>query len=184
MRRYKYFLLFSLFTFQISFCQNKLIEKIQLSETILVKAIKNYIIKTKQNYDKFNTQGYIEVRTIYFNKEATTNKLKIKHLIKDQYYRPDGKKQIIPNYYCYIEGKLVLFYDVSLKMYLKLTYSKKKQRKLNRIIKPFLKKPIHLKIKDKSGNIIVNDKEFIDGEFNIHGGITLSIFNNKKFKIE
>ncbi len=183
-KKKKYFLLFILFTFQVSFSQSGRIEKIQLSDTILVKTIKDYIIKKKQNYDKFNKLGYIEVEMLYFNRKAINNKLKLKYNIVDQYYRPDGKKQKTPRYYCYIESKLVLLYDISSQFYLKSTYSKKNQRKLNRLIKPFFEKPIHIKIKDKNGEIIINDKNFVDESYNIHGGITLSIFNNGKFEIE
>lgn len=184
MGRNNYFLFLIIFISEIGFCQNKSIKKIELSDTVLVKTIKNYIVKTKQNYDKFNEFGYIELKTIYFNRDSKKSKVKIKYQIKDQYFRPNLKKQMIPSYYCYIEDKVVLVYDILSKYYLKINYSKKKQRQLNRLIKPFFKKPTQLKVKDRKGNIIINDKEFVEEEFNIHGGIILSIFNDMKFKIE
>lgn len=179
-----YYLYIILFAAQFNYGQNQKIEKIQLSDSILVKNVKNFILKIKEDNIKFKDIGYIEIKTIYYNREAKKNELLLKYQIKDQYYRPNSKKQYLPKYYCYVENKLVLLYDISFQIYSKKKYSKKNQKRINKIVKPFLKKPIHLKIKDNNDNIVINDKKFIDEEYNIHGGIILSIFNNGKFEVE
>ena len=178
----KLFLLLTVLIFKVSFCQKQSIEKIQLSDTILVNTIKDYIIKRKQNYDKFKKLGYIDLEMLYFNKQTRKDQLEFKFTIVDEYYRP--RKNRFPRYYCYIEDKLILMYDVLSHSFLEPMHSKKNQRKLIRIMKPFFEKSIHLKVKDNDGNIIINDKNFVDEQYNIHGGITLSIFDNGKFTIE
>ena len=177
MMKYK-IILFFVFISQTGFSQNEKIEKFSLLDTLLVSTIKDYIVKRKQEYAEFNKFGYIEVRLLYFKIND-----KLKFGINDQYYRPNKKHQRLPKYYCYIEDKLVLFYNSS-QIYLPSMYSKKNQRKIDRISRPYLNKRIHLKARDKNGKIIINDRNFRDESFNIHGGIILSIFNNGTFEIK
>lgn len=121
---------------------------------------------------------------MYFNIEAINNELKYKYRIKDQYFMPEIKKNQLPKKYCYINDKLVLIYNSSFRTNLKYVDINKMQKKLKKIIKPYMKKPIHIKFKDKEGNIIIDDKNFYDEKINLHGGINLSIYNNNKVEIE
>lgn len=172
-----------LFVFQIYFGQSNKIQEINLSNEVLVQNLKKFIADTRLKNLEFNNIGYIEVKLFFFNSDAKENDIKIKYRIKDQYFKPDYKKDILPSYYCYLEGKLILLYDLTKGMFLRPNYEKKYQKRLNKIIKPYLKEPVHIKAKDKQGNTIIDDKNFIEETLNIHGGIILSIKNNNEFEV-
>ena len=176
-----------IFHFSISgFSQSHKIDKIEISDTILSKTISDFIFKKKKSYPEFEEKGYIEVELRYFNDKAINNELHFEYKIKDQYYRKrmTTSPKLFPIFYCYINRKLILFYDGALANYFEYDFTKKSKRKLIKKMKPFLGKPHHIIAKDENGNIIVNDKNFVDESFNIHGGITLSIYRNGRIKIE
>ncbi|MBC3845212.1 hypothetical protein H8K90_02365 [Winogradskyella echinorum] len=169
---------------QQAFSQNFSIDKIELQDTILITQIKKFISSTKKKKSVFENRGYVELRYKYVNKQTKGDELRYKISIKDQYYRPEIDRMICPRYYCYIEGKLVLIYDLWSDMLEQPKYKKRIKRKLKKLMKPYLDKPKHIKVRDSTGEIIINDKDFVPESFNIHGGITLSIFGNGEFKIE
>lgn len=166
-------------SFTIYSQSNKII-KLELQDSILKKTIADFIVSQKEVYPKFEKEGYIQLRQTYFNKYARQDSLKFQYDISDQYYRPTNN---LPGFYTYIEGKLVLIFDNSLTS-INFLNSKKRQRKINRLVKPYLSKTIHLKIKDDSGKVIINDKHFRDESITIHGGVTLSIYENGKVIIK
>lgn len=173
-----------LFSFIIGYGQNDKIEKTQIFDTVLVKNIEKYITETKSKSNEFNEIGYIEIKLMYYNAEAINDDLKYKYRIKEQYFMPEIEKMQLPEKYCYINNKLILIYNNSFRTDFKHINVKKMQRKLRKIVKPYLKKPIHIKVKDNEGNTIIDDKNFYDEKVNIHGGIILSIYNNNKVEIE
>ena len=164
------FVLLSLTTFS----QNKIL-KLELKDSILKNTISNFIISIKKKNIDFERFGYISLRQIYFNEEATNNDLRYKYFISNQNYRPINN---LPSFYTYVNNKLVLIYQNSL-ITENTPYSRKKQRKIDRLVKPFLNKIIHLKIRDEKGKLIINDKYFRDESINV-GGIFLSIYANGK----
>ncbi|WP_438973552.1 hypothetical protein [Polaribacter sp.] len=158
---------------------NKII-KLKLKDSILKKTITDYIISKENDSSEFKRIGYIALRQIYLNEEAINNDLKSKFDITDQYYRPTND---LPSFYTYIEERLVLIYDHSV-ISKNTPYSKKKQRKINRLVKPYLNKTIRLKIRDDNGKLIVKDRHFRDEKITLHGGILLSIYENGKVIID
>jgi hypothetical protein len=168
------FLCILIFIIQIANSQNVNIEKLELSNELFINSINNFVKKRKKESPKFKNLGYVEVRLLYVNNEAINDELKYKFIIVDQYYRPNRLKQNLPKYYFYIEDKLVLLYN-ELEIYNTSSNSKKHQRKIDRLIKPYLNEPTHLKVKNEDGKIIINDRNFRDESFNIHGGIKLYI---------
>lgn len=178
------FLYIFLLIYQLNYSQCNSIQEIKLSDEILVETINKFIVERETKNPEFLNLGYIEVKLIYYNRDAIGNDFNIKYQIKDQYFKPNSKKDILPKYYLYLKDKLVLIYNLTEEKLTMLNYKWKYQKKLDRIIKPFLKKPVHIKAKDKDGNVIINDKKFIDEKFNIHSGIVLSIRNDNSFIIE
>lgn len=178
------FLNIFLLVFQLHYSQCNFLHETKLSDSTLLQTLDKYIEDTKSKNPEFQNLGYIEVNLIYYNKTAINDDISIRYRISDQYFKPNYTIGAFVNYYCYIKGKLVLIYNRTNKNFLKSKCQKRHQKKLDKIVKPYLKKPIHVKAKDKEGNVIINDKNFIDEKFNIHGGIILSIRNNGKFKIE
>ena len=173
-----------LFFFLLGFMQinsqNNNLIKLELKDSILKKTIADYIILKKNDSSEFKRIGYIALRQIYLNEEAINNDLKSKFDITDQYYRPTND---LPSFYTYIEDRLVLIYDHSV-ISKNTPYSKKKQRKINRLVKPYLNKTIRLKIRDDNGKLIVKDRHFRDEVITLHGDILLSIYENGKVIID
>lgn len=168
---------------QQAFSQDFSLDKIELKDTILEKTIKNFIEDRKTKNVEFVTKGYVEVRLIYLNRGTLKEELRYKYSIVDQYFRPKGKYSTIPTYYCYINEKLVLFYDSWSDSYKKPKYKKKTMRKLVKLLKPYFDKPKHIKVRDSTGKVIINDKDFVEEGYNLHGGIELWVYADGKTKI-
>lgn len=165
--------------------QNFSIDKISIQDTILINQVKEFIINTKKKKSVFENRGYVELRYQYVNTQTKGNELRYKISIQDQYYRPELDRMICPRYYCYIDQKLVLIYGLWLGNNLEQPkYKKKVKRKLKKLLKPYFDKPEHIKVRDSTGKVVINDKDFVPESFNLHGGISLSIFGNGEFKIE
>lgn len=177
------FILFISFSIE---SQNYSLGKIELKDTILTSQIKKFIIDNKENKEIFKTRGYIELRCKYVNKQTKSRSdLVYKYAIKDQYYIPKLDRIVSPQYYCYIEGKLILIYGLWSDLTIEVPkYKKRLKRKLRRLLKPYFDKPTHIKARDSTGKVVINDKNFIPEMHNLHGGITLSIFGNGEFKVE
>jgi len=168
---------------QHAFSQNFSLDEIKLKDTILITQLEKFISDKKKESNLFKKRGYIELKYLHVNKHAKKNDIKYKFSIQDQYFIPKIEKITGPSYYCYMEGKLVLIYDLWLEITEKPKYKKRINRKLKKLLKPFFDKPEHIKVKDSTGKIIINDKDFILQRYNLHGGITLSIFQDGSFKV-
>ena len=173
-------LLISVFTYGQ---QNFSLDEIKLKDTILENTIKNFIVDTKAVNSEFISKGYVEVKLMYFNSESLNEDSMYKYSIKDQYYRPKGKNSPFPAYYFYIENKLVLVYDVWSQIYGKPKYKKRAKRKLAKLVKPYFDKPMHIKVRERLGKVVINDKDFVHESYNVHGGITLWVSTDGTSKI-
>lgn len=180
MEIYKLFFLL-LFT-QPLLCQNWKIEKIEISDTILYNTLKDYIKTKKKENPKFLNKGYVDVSVEYRDRGGSKDKVKIEYYLIDQYYFP-RKLGNLPRFYCYIDEKLIFIKDHH-EEFVKYKSIKKALRKINRLVDPYLNKRIHLKARDENGKVFINDKYFRDETFTIHGGITLSIYNNGKYEVK
>ena len=178
------FLSIILLIFQFNYSQNNSIKRAKLSNEILIKTINNFIEDVETKNPEFKKIGYIEIKIIYYDRNALGKNFNIKYQIKDQYFKPNLKNDILPKYYLYLKNKLILIYNLVEEKAIMLNYKKSYLKKLNKIIKPYLKKTEHIKAKDKLGNIIIDDNNFIDEKFNLHSGIILSIRNNNSYTIE
>lgn len=159
------------------------IQFFEIKDDILKNVLIEFIDKRKNNHEKFTKYGYIEMRLKYLNNTALTDEIKKKYRIVDQYYRPVLNKGGLPKYYTFIKDKLVFLYDP---LYINKDHlnSKKNQKKIDKLIKNYLPKPIKIKLKDDTGKVIAIDKNFRDEVYNLHGGITLIIYGDNTYKIE
>ncbi|RAV27385.1 hypothetical protein [Sinomicrobium soli] len=168
-----------------SYSQTIDIKEINVGDSILKEQIKAYIVDTKKRNTLFSQRGYIEVRLLYSNNEAIKDQLKISYKIKDQYYNVHVRRPSeFPIFYGYISDKLVLFYDLIPGLISTSDISKRSRRRLSKRIKPYLKEREHIIAKDSEGNVIINDRDFVDETYNIHGGIILKIYNDGKWEVE
>ncbi len=168
---------------QLIYSQNFSIDKISLQDAILATQIKKFIGDIKKEKSIFDSRGYIELKYKYVNKQTKGEELRYKISIKDQYFRPDLDRSICPRYYCYIEEKLILIYGLWSDILKQSEYKKKVKRKFKKLLRPFFDEPEHIKVRDSTGEIVINDRDFVPEMYNIHGGIVLSVFGNGEFKI-
>ena len=168
-----------------SYSQTIDIKEINVGDSIPKEQIKAYIVDTKKRNTLFSKRGYMEVRLLYSNNEAIKDQLKISYKIKDQYYNIHVRRPSeFPIFYGYISDKLVLFYDLMPGLICASDISKRSRRRLSKRIKPYLKEREHIIAKDSEGNVIINDRDFVDETYNIHGGIILKIYNDGKWEVE
>jgi len=187
MRKYKLkiirkLLVSLLFISSMAFAQKVDIQRIQLEDSTLIQGIKTFIANTIISKPIFNNEGYIEVRMIFIDEKRKYKKLKSQYKIKDQYASLKSSS-IYPSYYTYINDKLVLFYSSLDFLKNNLHFSNRSKNRLLKKISPYLTKNEHIIAKDENGNIIIDDKNFRDEKYNIHGGSLLNIYNNGDFEI-
>ena len=184
-RVFKYLFIF-LFCFSINiYAQSYKIEEIILTDTIFMKAIKAFINKRNKIYPKFKKIGYLQIKLLYFNKQAINNQLMLSYRIIDQYYSLNLKDPpiLFPKYYSYFNSKLILIDDEILAINSSLNFTRKSKRKLIKIIEPYLNKKEHIIVKNENGKVIINDKNFRDESFKMHGGIILDIYKNGTYNL-
>ncbi len=169
---------------QQTFSQDFSLTEIKLNDTILVSQIEKFIKDKKEESNLFKKRGYISLRYWYENKQSKKNELRAKFAIQDQYFIPNIDRSLCPSYYCYIEGKLILVYNSWLDIAEQPKYRKKLKRKLRKLLKPYFDKPKHLKARNNSGELVINDRNYVPESYNLHGGITLSIYFNGEFNVK
>jgi DNA integrity scanning protein DisA with diadenylate cyclase activity len=183
-RKIIYIILFLILNTSLSFAQNSDIKKITISDTLLYKTVKNFIANRKNESAKFKKFGYINLTLKYYNSQANSIDLMSSYSIVDQYFSLDSGYLKYPKYYTYIENRLILIYDYWSAIFDEKAVSKRDKKKLGKKINKTLDKTEHIVAKDKTGKVVIDDKNFRSEEsINIHGGITLNIYKNKKTEI-
>lgn len=182
MKHYLFFLtLFLIVNFGSVQAQDYAVQEIVLKDGTLKSVIADYIISLKENNNEFSEMGYIEVEQFFYNRQAYGPELKEKYIIKNQNFQPNLSSSRFPNFYAFVENKIILFYYPNFSF---AKHSKKSRKKLIKELQPFLNKKIHIIARDMDGNIVIDDKNFRDEYYNIHGGIQLKIFGNGKYEVK
>lgn len=189
MQRHKLIITVCLFlSFSCGYSQNP--REIKLKDSVLLKALRNFIDEAKTKNETFKTYGHVEMKLIYFNANELSHKNIISYRIIDQYYNLGSKQSLstrIPETYTYVKDKIVFFFkDDRLHLQdLDEKQLKKNKRKISRLLRPYMQEPEHIKVRDSTGKIIINDREFRPDEaFNIHGGIILDIYRDGTYEIK
>ncbi|PWK20942.1 hypothetical protein [Xanthomarina spongicola] len=148
------FFVSSLFSVQ---AQELEIHEIKLKDTILKSTISDYIKETKTFDSEFNHIGYIIVvikGLNNYNKEKDIFRI---YNIYDSSYPLEKNDQDImyPNYYTYVDDKLVLIYNDLNKEVFDYTFSCKSKKKMRTLMEPFLSPKI--KSKDLPKNKLERD---------------------------
>jgi hypothetical protein len=130
------------------------IHEIKLTDTILKNTISDYIKETKQNFPEFNSVGYIKVSIRSVNKPYLGKNLKRVYKIEDAGIEVLDKNEDLwyPNYYTYIENKLVIIYNKTIDDLLEIRFSKKSKRKFRRVLEGYLPTKKKFKFRDFEGN--------------------------------
>jgi hypothetical protein len=186
MKNYIYTLLtlFALLYANSLFCQKSNIDFIELTNSALKVEIKNYVQRQKKAYPKFDSLGYIVLSLKYYNSNSIGKELKYSYNIKDQYVSLEKKTSVFPPLYTYISDKLILLYIINPYVNGNISFKNNSKRKLTRKINKCLGKSEHLVVRDKHGEIIINDKDFRkDEEYNLHGGISISIYADDNISV-
>ena len=161
--------------------QNIEINKLELNNPIFMEVLENYIQKNAKANSKFKNEGYISFSILQSNLDAVNNDTLISCSIKYQYYSLIENET--PLYFFYVDETLVLVYDPVISSNFDLRLSSRSKSKINHILKPYLPEKEHVIAKDKDGKIIINDPNFRDEAYNLHGGIRLYILANGDYKI-
>jgi hypothetical protein len=133
------------------------IHEIKLTDTILKSAISDYIKDTKTFDSEFNQIGYVIViikGLNNYNKEKDI--FRIYNIYDSSYSLEKNDKDIMyPNYYSYVDEKLVLFFNDLNKELFQNTFSCKSKKKMRKLMEPFLSPKI--KSKDLPKNKLERD---------------------------
>lgn len=186
-KRNIYFLLYFILPITLT-AQNTSFKKLDLNDGILKNCILEFIEKKRKTFPLFQEMGYVNVELVRFNKlRVTKEDVKYIYDISQEGFLPnyDTPNSFIPDYYTYLSGKLILFYNQTFDLYNPIR-NKKYIKQVVKRIKPFLGKVEHLYYKDSiTGKVIFNDKEFRPDEYlNLHHGTLLKIFYNGSYEIE
>lgn len=187
MKIYIYCIMVLLFCFKTDnlFSQKEQIKHLSISNSSFVKEVENYIKFRKKEYPKLDSLGYISISLKYYNVNAQGNDIKYSYDIRDQYVSLNNKENNYPRYYTYISNKLVLIYLTNTEFNKNIKYSNRSKKRIIKKVNKSIGKSTHLIIRNEKGKVIINDKNFRGNEeFNIHGGITLSINANDNISIK
>ncbi|NEV94452.1 hypothetical protein G3567_09895 [Psychroflexus sp. YR1-1] len=173
----------SLFKYNYSQSQDIDIQEIKEIDSLLEKSIYSFINTKEKEFSNFKTTGYIVVSLDYYNQKAINNEIYSSYTIKDQYIsiRKDSDFKL-PLLYAFINKKLVLLYISTVDK--EIEFSRKSRNRLIKIINQSLGDKEHLVVYDSKGNKIIDDKNFNPTEsYNIHGGVKLKIYANRRIEI-
>ncbi|MEY8849928.1 hypothetical protein AB9K26_14000 [Psychroserpens sp. XS_ASV72] len=178
----KNFFLSLFITSSCVFAQKAAILEIELTNESLISGIEHFINDTKGSNPKFTQMGYVDVRILYYDRLAKESDIKHSYRIKDQYVSLDDQRY--PPYYTCVNGKLVLLF-IELDMFDDAhLFTEKSKAALDNKLKPFLNKIERIIAKDKDGNVVIDDPNFRDETYNLHGGILLNIFGDGSYEIK
>ncbi|WP_423146445.1 hypothetical protein [Rubrolithibacter danxiaensis] len=152
-------LFFFLFFNQIGLCQkahSAHIQYIELSDTSLINEIKKVIAKEVNSNDPeffFKRDfGYVEVRISEFSQGDTIMKVEISPALSGiQKGQPDF---YYPNYYSYIDGKLILIYSRLVRQLFKIELTNSTKNKIRKKVLKVLPKPEKKTLYDINGKVI------------------------------
>lgn len=182
MRLLFFILIISLFKADYSNAQNREINKIELSNSILKNQIEDFIKLRKKEHLKFVEIGYVIVRLDFFNSNAKNEELSYTYTIRDQYVSLKDNSHF-PLLYTFIENKIVLMFVENFKNNVKA--SAKAKRRLAKKVNKSLGKRERIIAYNSDGKKIISDNNFYPNEsFNIHGGIRLNVFANDSISIK
>ncbi|MCK7590502.1 hypothetical protein M0G43_07960 [Subsaxibacter sp. CAU 1640] len=158
--------------------QNFKIQEIDLSETTLHNGIEEFIQKTKVENEKFSRYGYVEIRLLSF--DSSNPDTKSKYRIKEQFV---GLKSshTFPSLYAYVSNKLVLIYSDVINVNHQI--SEKDKKMLIKKIEQFLSPKEHVVAKDANGKVVIDDSNFRDEVYNIHGGMILEVLSDGGYRL-
>ncbi|MCX7551703.1 hypothetical protein [Xanthomarina sp. F2636L] len=130
------------------------IHKIELTDIVLISTISEYIKETKQNFSEFNNIGYIKVSIKSVNKPNLGNELKRVYKIEDVGIEILDKNEDwwYPNYYTYIDNKLIIIYNKTIDDVLNIKFSNKSKRKFRKILEEYLPPKKKFKFIDFEGD--------------------------------
>ncbi|GGG33959.1 hypothetical protein GCM10011344_38440 [Dokdonia pacifica] len=166
-----------------SYAQQIDINEVNLQGTTLHKAIIQFINETKNKKTFFNENGYIQLRLTYKNNSAKSDEIMSIYRLVDNYHRYDNldKDHLFPLFYTYVETKLILIYS---DLNIPLKFSEKSKKLIGNLVLETFPKKNPLYVEDAQGNVIIDDKNFVEEVFNINGGVNLIVYGNNSFKFE
>jgi hypothetical protein len=116
------------------------IHEIELTDTVLISTISEYIKETKTFDSLFNHVGYVKVDIRGLNNYNKEKEIFRIYYITDSSYplEKNDQDKSYPDYYTYIDEKLVLIYNDLNKELFQYTFSCKSKKKLRKLTEPFL----------------------------------------------
>lgn len=116
------------------------IHEIELTDTVLISTISEYIKETKTFDSLFNHVGYVKVDIRGLNNYNKEKEIFRIYYITDSSYplEKNDQDKSYPDYYTYIDDKLVLIYNDLNKELFKYTFSSSSKKKLRKLMDPFL----------------------------------------------
>ena len=158
--------------------QNTFVQEVNLEDGPLKEVIVDYIASQKKQASDL---GYLEIEQTYYNRNAAGSEIKVHYSIKSQNYMPHLSSSRFPVFYSYLNEEMLLFYFPDL---LFQDLGLKNRKILLEKLEPFLGTGERIVGKNEKGEIIIDDPNFRDESYNIHGGILLKIMANGEFLVE
>lgn len=160
------------------FAQVDMEQEAILKDGPLKAALIDYITSRDQEPQNM---GYLEVEQIFYNVNTTGVEIKEDYIIKSQNFNPNLSSTRFPFYYGYLQDQMLLFYFPQLPFQ---DQSVKNKKRLLEKLEPFLNAEEHIVAKNDRGEIIIDDPNFREESYNIHGGMILKILANGSYIIE
>jgi hypothetical protein len=153
-------------------------QEVNLAEGPLKAALIDYITSRDQGTQDI---GYVEIEQIYYNVNTTGVEIKEEYIIKSQNFIPNLSSKRFPYYYGYLKDQILLFYFPGIPFQ---DQSVENKKRLLEKLEPFLNAEEHIVAKNDKGEIIIDDPNFREESYNIHGGMILKILANGNYIIE
>ena len=166
---------------QLSYGQKEQLTEIsylKLTDTALIDGI-NKVVKQEENNPNDplfkKGLGYINVSVQKYSKNDTV----IVYYIAPQAFsiRQRDDNQVYPDYYSFVNGRLVLIKLPVLEAFTSRAFTEKSKKLIRELINDHLDKPVKIRFPDANGKKgLVNEQR---GGFVFGGGMELYVFKNK-----
>ena len=173
------FLILMLFGFFSTAAQNEVLKKINLEEGPLKEVVTDYIASQKKQSP--DVVGYFEIEQTYYNNKATGSERKVQYLIKKQNFMPNLSSSRFPTFYSHLNKDMLLYYFPNLPFQ---DLSLENKKRLIEELEPFLSSKEHIVGRNEKEEVVIDDPNFREEFYTIHGGILLKILANGEYLVE
>lgn len=171
------------------------IQEVSLRDTILINEIKKLIKEETEQSEMFRKGwGYIYVYTnaneyLFYDTVVSKNVRRCYYINVSWVGLKSMKRQekaysYYPNFYTFVDGKLVFIKLPILEDMVCQAYTEKSMRRLRKIQNKFLEKTKHSTFHDMDGKKVFTDRHFRIDYHKLHGGKYIYIYRDQSYEVK